>query len=131
MKYIMRGMGQNPQRIVAVNVVTVRRVALSHYLAWVVDQSAWQKPFRKQIKTIYPSEPNRILVVDDLFGGYRTGYATLALLDALYPQAKISMYAGDDDLTSELVTGWLEVLVPNSRKRSEIWELQFNKGSFW
>ena len=89
---------------------------LSHYLAWVVDQSAWQKTFCKQIKTIYPSEPNRILIVDDLFGGYRTGYATLALLDALYPKAEISMYAGDDDLTDNFVTGWLEAFIPQLAK---------------
>lgn len=83
-----------------------------HYLAWVAEQSAWLKTLQKQIKAISPKTPDRILVVDDIFGGYRSGYATLALLEELYPEAKISMCAGQNDLTNNLVTGWLEEHAP-------------------
>jgi hypothetical protein len=85
---------------------------LGHYLAWVAEQSIWQKTLRRQIKQVLPSEPKRILVADDIFGGYRSGYATLALLEALYPNAEIYMYAGHNDLTDNFVTGWLEEFIP-------------------
>ena len=85
---------------------------LGHYLAWVAEQSVWQKTLHQQIKQVLPSEPKRILVVDDIFGGYRSGYAALALLEALYPNAEIYMCAGHNDLTDNFVTGWLEEFIP-------------------
>lgn len=86
---------------------------LGHYLAWVAEQSAWQKTLRRQIKQVLLSEPKRILVVDDIFGGYRSGYIALALLKALYLNAEIYMYAGHNDLTDNFVTGWLEEFIPS------------------
>jgi hypoxanthine phosphoribosyltransferase len=65
---------------------------LGHYLAWVAEQGVWQKTLRQQIKQVLPSEPKRILVADDIFGGYRSGYLALALLEAVYPNAEIYMY---------------------------------------
>jgi hypothetical protein len=85
---------------------------LGHYLAWLSEQKAWLTTLRRQIHSIFPSDPQRILVVDDIFGGYRSGYATLALLDMLYPQAEAYVYAGRHDLTDDLVTGWLTEFVP-------------------
>jgi hypothetical protein len=84
----------------------------SHYLAWVSEQDAWLKTLRRQIKAVYPSTPKRILVVDDTFGGYRSGYAVLALLETLYPEAETYVRAGHNDLTDTFVTGWLEQFVP-------------------
>ena len=64
-----------------------------HYLAWLSEQTVWLKTLRRQIRSIWPATPQRILVVDDIFGGYRSGYATLALLETLYPQAKAYVYS--------------------------------------
>ena len=88
----------------------------SHYLAWAAEQSAWLKTLRKQIRSVFPSTPKRILVVDDIFGGYRSGYATLALLEELYPNVNTYVYAGHNDLTDNFVTGWLEQFVPDLGK---------------
>lgn len=86
---------------------------IGHYLAWLLEQTTWLKTLRRQIKTIFPSIPQRILVVDDIFDGYRSGYATLALLEALYAQAEVYVCAGWHDLTNNLVTGWLAEFVPS------------------
>jgi len=88
----------------------------SHYLAWAAEQSAWLKTLRKQIKSVFTATPKRILVVDDVFGGYRSGYATLALLEELYPNLDTYVYAGHNDLTDNFVTGWLEQFVPELAK---------------
>jgi hypothetical protein len=88
----------------------------SHYLAWVSEQSAWLKTLRQQIKKVYPSTPKRILVVDDIFGSYRTGYAVLAALETLYPEVETYVRAGHNDLTNNFVTGWLEQFVPSLAK---------------
>ena len=83
-----------------------------HFLAWVAEQSDWQKTLRKQIKAIFPSEPKRILVVDDLFGGYLSGYIVLGLLDNLYPNIEAHVFTGESDLTDNFVTGWLTEFIP-------------------
>lgn len=88
----------------------------SHYLAWVSEQNAWLKTLRQQLKAVYPSTPKRILVVDDIFGGYRSGYAILALLETLYPEVETYVYAGHNDLTNNFVTGWLEQFAPSLTK---------------
>ena len=84
----------------------------SHYLAWVAEQTAWLNTLRQQIGKVYPSTPKRILVVDDIFGGYRSGYAILALLEELYPEVETYVHAGHNDLTDNFVTGWLEQFAP-------------------
>ncbi len=83
-----------------------------HYLAWLSEQSAWLETLRNQIQAVYPATPARILVVDDIFGGWRSGYAALALLETLYPNVETYVYAGHDDLTDDFVIGWLEQFVP-------------------
>lgn len=84
-----------------------------HYLAWVAEQSAWLRTLQQQIKQVYPAPPERILVVDDMFGSYRSGYAILALLEALYPGVETYVRAGHNDLTNNFVTGWLEQFAPS------------------
>jgi len=83
-----------------------------HYLAWVAEQRQWQKMLRKQIGAVLPSKPKRALVVDDLFGTYLSGYLILGLLDNLYPDIKARMLVGQNDLTDNLVTGWLTEFIP-------------------
>jgi hypothetical protein len=83
-----------------------------HFLAWVAEQSNWQRTLRKQIKAILPSSPKRILVVDDLFGGYLSGYTVLGLLDNLYPHIEAYVCTGESDLTDNFVTGWLAEFIP-------------------
>jgi len=83
-----------------------------HYLAWLSEQSAWLETLGNQIQAVYPAMPARILVVDDIFGGWRSGYATLALLETLYPNVDTHVYAGHNDLTDDFVIGWLEQFVP-------------------
>lgn len=83
-----------------------------HYLAWVAEQSKWQRTLRRQIKAVFPSEPKRILVVDDLFGGYLSGYTVLGLLDNLYPKLESYVFTGVSDLTDDFVTGWLAEFIP-------------------
>ena len=85
---------------------------LGHYLAWAVEHTAWRKTLLQQIKQVLASEPKRILVADDVFGGYRSGFAALALLEGLYPNAEIYMCAGHNDLTDNFVAGWLEEFIP-------------------
>lgn len=94
---------------------------LGHYLAWVSEQRAWLEALRAQVEAVYPGEPERILVVDDLFGGHRTCYLALGMLEALYPAVRVRMIAGDKDLTNNLVTAWLLQFVPSLAK--EILEL--------
>ena len=86
---------------------------LGHYLAWVAEQNDWVKTLRAQIEQFHAGSPARILVVDDLFGGYRSGFAILALLYTLYPQVETYMIAGHTDLTDAFVTAWLEDFVPD------------------
>jgi len=83
-----------------------------HYIAWMAEQSAWLKTLQIQIKEVLQSTPKRILVVDDTFGGYRSGYAILALLETLYPDVNAYVYAGHNDLTDNFVTGWLKQFAP-------------------
>lgn len=83
-----------------------------HYVAWVMQQKAWLKTLQKQIKAVQHKTPGRILVVDDIFGGYRSGLTALALLLELYPQLETYVFAGAHDLTDNFVTGWLEQYVP-------------------
>lgn len=85
---------------------------LGHYLAWVTEQRTWKNTLRKQVASVLPSKPKRIMIVDDVLGGYRSGYAALALLEALYPNAEVSMCAGHNDWTDNFVTGWLAEFVP-------------------
>lgn len=85
---------------------------LGHYLAWAAEQKSWAKTLRKQIKAVYPGEPKRILVADDLFGGYLSGYIVLTLLESLYPNAEYYVHAGQCDLTDNFVTGWLAEFIP-------------------
>lgn len=87
-----------------------------HYLAWVAEQTSWQKTLHKQIKEIYSSKPKRILVTDDLFGGYLSGYTVLGLLDNLYPNIEAHVFAGESDLTDHFVTGWLSEFIPQLAK---------------
>jgi hypothetical protein len=91
---------------------------LGHYLAWIAEQQSWQDALCLQIQSITGQVPDRILVVDDLFGGYRTCYVTLGLLEALYPQAQARMIAGRKDLTNDFVDAWMLEFVP--ALRSEI-----------
>jgi hypothetical protein len=84
-----------------------------HYLAWVAEQRQWQKMLRKQIGAILPSKPKRVLVVDDLFGTYLSGYMVLGLLENLYPNIEARMFVGQNDLTDNLVTGWLAEFIPS------------------
>lgn len=86
---------------------------LGHYLAWVAEQNEWVKTLRAQIEQMHVDSPARILVVDDLFGGYRSGFAILALLYTLYPQVETYMIAGHTDITDAFVTAWLEDFVPD------------------
>lgn len=88
----------------------------SHYLAWVSEQNSWLKTLRQQINEIYASTPKRILVVDDVFGGYRSGYVALALLETLYPRVETYVRAGHTDLTNNFVDAWLEQFVPSLTK---------------
>lgn len=83
-----------------------------HFLAWVAEQSNWQRTLRKQIKVIFPSKPKRVLVVDDLFGTYLSGYLVLGLLDNLYPNIEAYVFTGESDLTDNFVTGWLAEFIP-------------------
>jgi len=83
-----------------------------HYLAWVAEQRQWQKMLRKQIGALLPSKPKRVLVADDLFGTYLSGYMVLGLLDNLYPNIKARIFVGQNDLTDNLVTGWLAEFIP-------------------
>ncbi len=83
-----------------------------HYLAWVAEQDAWLATLRAQIEQVYSGIPARILVVDDLFGGARSGYMVMALLYSLYPQVATYVMAGHTDLTDNFVTAWLEEFIP-------------------
>jgi hypothetical protein len=94
----------------------------SHYLAWIAEQSTWLNTLQTQIEEVFSLTPKRILVVDDTFGGYRSSYATLALLETLYPDVDAYCLAGRNDLTDNLVTGWLEQFVPTLAK--EIFAIQ-------
>jgi hypothetical protein len=85
---------------------------LGHFLAWIADQQPWLDTLQAQIQAVSQQETARILVVDDLFGGYRTCYIALGLLETLYPQAQVSMIAGDADLTNHFVTAWLMQFAP-------------------
>lgn len=85
---------------------------LGHYLAWAADHTAWRKTLLQQIKLVLATEPKRILVADDIFGGYRSGFAALALLESPYPNAEVYMCAGHNDLTDSFVAGWLEEFIP-------------------
>lgn len=85
---------------------------LGHYLAWAAEQTGWLETLRAQIEQVYSGIPARILVVDDLFGGYRSGFAVLALLYALYPQVETYVFAGHTDLTDTFVIAWMEGFVP-------------------
>ena len=91
----------------------------SHYMAWVAEQSAWLKTLRKQIRAVHPSMPKRILAVDDVFGGYRSSYATLALLETLYPNVETYVRARHNDLTDNFVTGCSSNLSRRWRRRSQ------------
>jgi hypothetical protein len=51
--------------------------------------------------------------VDDVFGGRRSGFTVLALLDALYPKSKAYVLVGQADLTNDLVMAWLEEFLPD------------------
>ena len=106
--------GISPPAFVAGNAAKDGRK--SHYLAWVSEQNAWLKTLRRQIKAVYSSTPKRILVVDDIFGGYRSGYAVLALLETLYPEVETYVRAGHNDLTNNFVTGWLQQFAPSLTK---------------
>lgn len=86
---------------------------LGHYLAWIADQRQWLDTLHSQIQAVYPDNPARILVVDDLFGGYRACYIALGLLDVLYPQAQTYMIAGGKDLTNDFVDAWLSQFAPS------------------
>jgi hypothetical protein len=55
-------------------------------------------------------------VVDDIFGGYRSGYTALVLLETLYPEVETYVRAGHNDLTDNFVTGWLEQFAPSLTK---------------
>ncbi len=88
----------------------------SHYLAWVSEQRAWLNSLQRQIRAVFPSTPKCILVVDDIFGGYRSGYAVLALLETFYPEVETYVRAGHNDLTNNFVTGWLEQFAPSLTK---------------
>jgi hypothetical protein len=83
-----------------------------HFLAWVAEQRQWQKMLRKQISAVLPSRPKRVLVVDDLFGTYLSGYMILGLLDNLYPNIEAYIFTGVSDLTDNFVTGWLAEFIP-------------------
>lgn len=87
-----------------------------HYLAWVAEQRQWQKMLRKQIKAVLPSNPKRILVVDDLFGTYLSGYMVQGLLDNLYPNTESYVFTGESDLTDNFVAGWLAQFIPHLAK---------------
>lgn len=87
-----------------------------HFLAWVAQQSDWQRTLRKQIKVVLPSKPKRVLVVDDLFGTYLSGYMVLGLLDNLYPNIEAHIFTGESDLTDNFVTGWLTEFIPSLAK---------------
>ena len=85
---------------------------LGHYLAWIADQRRWQEVLRSQMRAAYPYPPARVLVVDDLFGGRRTCYIALGLLETLYPRAEIRMIAGERDLTNAFIEAWLSQFAP-------------------
>lgn len=85
---------------------------IGHYLAWIADQQSWLDALHTQIQAVRSGEPARILVVDDLFGGYRTCYLILGLLDILYPHSYTYMVAGGRDLTNDFVDAWLQQFVP-------------------
>ena len=85
---------------------------LGHYLAWASSQQPWLDVLRQQIEAVYQTTPARVLVVDDLFGGHRTCYLALGLLEQLYPQAQACMVAGNVDLTDSFVTAWLLQFIP-------------------
>jgi hypothetical protein len=85
---------------------------LGHFLAWIAGQQPWLETLQAQIQAAHPGTPSRLLVVDDLFGGYRTCFIALGLLETLYPQAEVSMVAGSNDLTNDFVDAWLLEFVP-------------------
>ena len=85
---------------------------LGHYLAWIADQHAWLDALHAQVQAVHPGDPARILVVDDLFGGYRTCFIALGLLDILYPLSRAGMIAGNKDLTDDFVEAWLSQFAP-------------------
>ncbi len=85
---------------------------LGHYLAWIADQESWQYALHNQVQSVHREDPERIMVVDDLFGGYRTCFIALGLLDMLYPRAEACMIAGDKDLTNDFVDAWILQFVP-------------------
>ena len=85
---------------------------LGHYLAWIAVQEPWLDTLRAQIQAIYPGDPARLLVVDDLFGAYRTCFAALGLLERLYPRAEVQMLAGGKDLTNDFVDAWMLEFTP-------------------
>lgn len=89
---------------------------IGHYLAWLTEQNTWLNTLQTQIEAVFSLTPKRILVVDDIFGGYRSSYAALALLETLYPDVDAYCIAGRNDLTDNLVTGWLEQFVPTLAK---------------
>lgn len=81
---------------------------LGHYLAWITAQDAWLAGLKRQVQAVFSGASERILVVDDLFGGFRTCYIALQLLETLYPAAQVRIVAGDQDLTNDFVTAWLQ-----------------------
>lgn len=84
-----------------------------HYLAWLSTRARWLDELREQVReTLGEGQPRRILVVDDVYGGLRTAYTALGLLDALYPGAESVMIAGYADLTNDFVDAWIETFAP-------------------
>jgi hypothetical protein len=73
----------------------------------------WLDELREQVRAaLGESQPRRILVVDDIYGGLRTAFTALGLLDVLYPDAQSVMLAGYADLTNDFVDAWIETFAP-------------------
>lgn len=86
---------------------------VGHYLAWVAQQQQWRSELQEQVRAVLgETSPQRVLVVDDIYGGLRSGYTTLGLLNAVYPGAKCQMVAGYADLVDVFVDGWAEKFAP-------------------
>ena len=89
-----------------------------HYLAWLAQRHRWLKELDGQMReALGDNPPQRILVVDDIFGGLRSGYTAMGLLGALYPQSRAVMLAGYADLTNAFVDEWIATFAPRIAER--------------
>ena len=86
-----------------------------HLVAWMLEQKEWQERLRARFTAVLgPTEPSKILIVDDVIADGRTTVLAQSLLWAIYPKARTPLVAGLPwDWRSTLGQAWLRELNPH------------------